>query len=291
MRNLFVFYIAFLWMTTASFAQAGINTDHSAPDNSAMLDVKSATKGMLIPRLTSAQRMAIVSPANGLMVSQIGGVGGVYYYNGSIWQRIGESDGSETKVTAGANVSVTGTGTLVSPYVIDASFGSSAHYIGELFGGGIVYWLDHTGQHGLIVSLINISQSSAWSNISNVRIGSPAQSTWNGQGNSTAIMGQAGHVESAAKLCDNYSNNNYGTGVYTDWYLPAVDQLSLIYHARCILNEHIAGVSGANTLADTYYFSSTEVDMDKARDYYFNYGFADYTMKNFTNWVRCVRDF
>lgn len=49
-------------------AQVGINTDNSAPDNSAMLDVKSNSKGILIPRMTQSQISAINTPANGLIV-------------------------------------------------------------------------------------------------------------------------------------------------------------------------------------------------------------------------------
>ena len=48
--------------------QVGINTDGSAPESSAMMDVKSTDKGILIPRMTIAQRDAISSPANGLLV-------------------------------------------------------------------------------------------------------------------------------------------------------------------------------------------------------------------------------
>ena len=48
-------------------AQQGvaINTDGSSSDNSAMLDIKSTSKGILIPRLSAAQKTAIVSPATG----------------------------------------------------------------------------------------------------------------------------------------------------------------------------------------------------------------------------------
>jgi uncharacterized protein (TIGR02145 family) len=46
----------------------GINTDGSAPDNSAMLDVKSATKGFLPPRMTTTQRNAISFPVEGLII-------------------------------------------------------------------------------------------------------------------------------------------------------------------------------------------------------------------------------
>ena len=292
MRNLCVSCVAFLWVAIASFAQVGINADNSAPDNSAMLDVKSTTKGMLMPRMTSALRMAIGNPVNGLMVYQTDGVSGVYYCSGSVWQRIGETDGTETKVTAGSNVTVTGTGTIASPYVINANCGSSAHNIGELFGGGIVFWIDNTGQHGLIISLFNTSQSSTWSYIYNLLIGQTAQSTWDGQANSDAIMSQPGAAfGNSAKLCANYSNPNHGTGIYDDWYLPAVDQLSLAYHARYLLNKTIAGESGVPFLSDTYYWSSTEFNAEKAKNYYFGNGEPGEYNKNSTNVVRCVRDF
>ncbi len=49
-------------------AQVGINTDNSDPDASAMLDISSTDKGMLIPRMTSAQRTTINNPALGLLV-------------------------------------------------------------------------------------------------------------------------------------------------------------------------------------------------------------------------------
>jgi hypothetical protein len=51
-----------------SSAQVSINTDNSAPDNSAMLDVKSNTKGILIPRMTQTEILAISNPSNGLLV-------------------------------------------------------------------------------------------------------------------------------------------------------------------------------------------------------------------------------
>ncbi|MCB0576578.1 MAG: hypothetical protein KDC61_18620, partial [Saprospiraceae bacterium] len=52
-------------ITTALFSQISINQDNSTPDPSAMLDIKSSDKGMLIPRMTTAERNAIASPAAG----------------------------------------------------------------------------------------------------------------------------------------------------------------------------------------------------------------------------------
>jgi hypothetical protein len=91
-----------LLIVVCAFANAqsvGINTDGSAPQSSAILDVKSTNKGFLFPRMTYAQRTAISSPATGLMVYQTDKaiVGdfrtveykeGVYVYEGSTWVRM-----------------------------------------------------------------------------------------------------------------------------------------------------------------------------------------------------------
>jgi hypothetical protein len=72
MRNLFKFFIllGFIFCVPCFYlyAQVGINTDNSDPNGSAMLDVKSTTKGLLPPRLTTAQRNAIGTPAAGLVI-------------------------------------------------------------------------------------------------------------------------------------------------------------------------------------------------------------------------------
>ena len=55
--------------------------------SSAMLDVKSVTKGMLVPRMTSVQRDAIVSPVTGLLVFDTN-ENVFYYYTGSTWSNL-----------------------------------------------------------------------------------------------------------------------------------------------------------------------------------------------------------
>ena len=76
----------------SSFGQVAINTDSSNPDASAMLDVKSAGKGLLIPRMTTAQRTAIVSPAEGLMVYDTD-LGSFLYYRSGVWRMTLNSTG------------------------------------------------------------------------------------------------------------------------------------------------------------------------------------------------------
>jgi hypothetical protein len=133
------------------------------------------------------------------------------------------------------------------------------HYIGEYYGGGVVFsvWKDITGdEHGLIVALNNID-SSIWSNVDTGLIGTTAQSVNNGKSNTLAIINQTGHITSAAYMCDTSTLNGY-----TDWYLPAIEELQLLYSNRNILNKVLAAINNADEINSSYFskaiWSSTE---------------------------------
>ena len=79
--------LAGLQMINAQTNNVGINT--TTPDASAALDVVSTTQGMLVPRMTAAQRGFISSPATGLMVYQSDAPAGFYFYNGTAWTQLG----------------------------------------------------------------------------------------------------------------------------------------------------------------------------------------------------------
>jgi hypothetical protein len=68
MKQIFLLIIALLLISTSANAQVGINSDNSAPDASAGLDVKFNNKGFLPPRMTFEQRNDISNPVEGLMV-------------------------------------------------------------------------------------------------------------------------------------------------------------------------------------------------------------------------------
>ena len=89
---------------TKIMAQVGINTP--VPNASAMLDITSTTKGVLIPRLTKAEKNTIASPATGLLIYQNSPDSiGFHYYDGLIWQWLltasNNADSSKWKLTAG----------------------------------------------------------------------------------------------------------------------------------------------------------------------------------------------
>ena len=64
----FLFFLTLLVISTVSIAQNNVGIGTTTPDASAVLELSANDKGVLIPRLTTAQRTTIVSPANGLMV-------------------------------------------------------------------------------------------------------------------------------------------------------------------------------------------------------------------------------
>jgi len=68
-----------------------INTDGTDANSSAMLDVKSTTGGLLIPRMTATQKNAIATPATGLLVFQTDAISGFYYYSGSVWTKLSDN--------------------------------------------------------------------------------------------------------------------------------------------------------------------------------------------------------
>jgi trimeric autotransporter adhesin len=96
------FALAFFMLHASCFApsvsaQGNVGIGTTAPDASALLDLTSTSRGLLIPRMTEAQRIAVASPATGLLVYETNtstASSGIYsgtaptfwYYNGTFWQ-------------------------------------------------------------------------------------------------------------------------------------------------------------------------------------------------------------
>ena len=83
---------AFLLFNSVIFAQVGISSDNTSPDPSAMLDVKSTSKGFLPPRMSTTQMYLIPSPSAGLMVFNTT-LSMICWYNGTAWVLLDNNDG------------------------------------------------------------------------------------------------------------------------------------------------------------------------------------------------------
>ncbi|MEJ7587350.1 MAG: tail fiber domain-containing protein [Ferruginibacter sp.] len=113
MKMLFSTLLFFQCFTNAFAQSVAITTDGLAPNSSAMLDIRSTTKGLLIPRLTQVQRNAVTTPATGLMVYQTDNTPGYYYYNGSAWTSLtGSGSGSSSWTANGITVYNTNAGNV-----------------------------------------------------------------------------------------------------------------------------------------------------------------------------------
>ena len=261
MKHLFTLLAAVL-LTATTFAQVGINTETADP--SAALDIVSTTGGLLVPRMTAAQRDAINPAATGLMIYQTDGTAGFYYYNGSSW----EEYYSKNEVD-----------------VLIDNLQPTTYNIGDSYGGGIVFFVYDGGQHGLIAATEDQSPGIRWYGGSDTNTRARADGIGAGLKNTAIIIANQGSVDGnafAATVCNEYSVTA-GDVTYGDWYLPSKHELELLY-----LQKVEATVGG---FSDNYYWSSTEYDNINAWGQYFSNGDQSPNVKNFTLNVRAVRAF
>ena len=199
----------------------------------------------------------------------------------------------------GTNFLIMGTTQLLSvPYAmyaksagsVSSGGGGFTHYIGEAFGGGVVFhlWKDALGvEHGLIIDKTDLSTAQVWSNIDATLIGPSAQSSWDGLSNSNAIVGQAGHTSSASALCLISTN-----GAQSDWYLPSVQELNMLWNNYYTVARSLTQISGATQLQPANYWSSTEYGDYNVWGFDFNDGDTySFFNKYNTSYVRAVRAF
>jgi hypothetical protein len=110
-----------------------------ATNASSLLEVRSTTKGVLIPRMTKAQRDAIVSPATGLLIYQTNNSPAFYFFDGSAWTKIATGSGGANKnlsnLTAATAVNID----LLPGTAGTLDLGSSANRWKDIYLNGTVY--------------------------------------------------------------------------------------------------------------------------------------------------------
>lgn len=152
---------------------------------------------------------------------------------------------------------------------------SEKHTIGEEFGGGIIFYLDSTGEHGLIAATMD-QKKAKWYNGKFVETGATSSAVGTGKQNTAAIIKAQATGEYAASICDGLVLNGYD-----DWFLPSKDELRLLKEKKAI-------VGGFNGL---FYWSSTEYSSHYAWAQNFSNGLQNYGNKNSAPSVRAIRAF
>jgi len=103
MKHYYILILLSLLFSKAFSQGAAINTSGSSAHSSAILDISSNSQGVLVPRMTEAEKMLIAFPANGLLIYQTNGITGFWYFDGSSWvQAIGQPGAAGATGQAGA---------------------------------------------------------------------------------------------------------------------------------------------------------------------------------------------
>jgi hypothetical protein len=84
--RLLVVALGIIAVTPAIAQKDNVGIGTTKPDQSAVLDVSSSTKGLLMPRMSLQQRSSIQNPAQGLVVYQTDFLSGFYFYDGAEWK-------------------------------------------------------------------------------------------------------------------------------------------------------------------------------------------------------------
>lgn len=143
----------FLLFTFTSFAQIAVNTTGAAPHASAAFDIDFTDKGLLIPRMTEAQKNAILAPATGLLIYQTDSSSGFYYFDGTAWVLLAtggssqwEDAGIYKRVIGNDNVRAYETGQNRGFYSIVNAIGGIGVYSGGqstgVYGFGGTYGIE-----------------------------------------------------------------------------------------------------------------------------------------------------
>ncbi len=167
----------------------------------------------------------------------------------------------------------------ISSQAFEEADNKNKKVVGQTYGGGIIFYVDASGEHGLIASIDNGEGVRAQWGCYDMLVDDTQTGIGTGLENTKRIILQcrtAATGNIAARLC-----NELVLEDYTDWFLPSKEELNLLYENKEIIGGYQHG----------YYWSSSEVDQHFAWYQHFDFGFQDYLNKDFSYYFRPIRAF
>ena len=193
-------------------------------------------------------------------------------------------------ITNAPNISET-----INNYITDSiNTNTLHHYVGELYGGGVVFWVDSEGEHGLIVCLKDLGYWTQWNNGEGIGANSStgASSFFDGKANTDSIVNNLGAGNYAAIRCYDYTYDGF-----EDWYLPSYIEIIKLRDNILTVNTALESDNDPNSVAlyigiegNTLhsYWSSTENSTNNDVAYTLT---GDAYVKNTYHSFRAIRSF
>lgn len=161
------------------------------------------------------------------------------------------------------------------------STNASAHYIGEQYAGGIIFWIDNDSEHGLIAATEDLAKDITWFNGKYITTYAIRDGIFSGKDNTAQIIRMLGSSKKTYAAAIAYS---YRGGELTDWYLPSKYELKLLYEQKMVIGGFTDGI----------YWSSTELNQNPLLGVCvqnFENGDQFVSLKEYTANIRPIRSF
>ena len=195
-----------------------------------------------------------------------------------------------------AKITVMDTVTDVSANVVRQTDGTLAlrqYKIGDVAQGGIVFYIDESGEHGLVVDIADLSIGIVWFAGTYGVTQAKGDGPFAGEMNTAIIIsshvaiGDDGFIY-AARLCAELAKGGYG-----DWYLPSKEELSLMYNNRLTINIAALAVGGSIFPSQSYWSSTEDTADDDMNAWFQNFHNGNQAVTNKLNnfRVRAIRAF
>ena len=308
MKRIFVILVAVL-ITASLFAQAPEKMTYQAvvrDDNSILItstevgiEINIYQEGSESGTLVYTETQTPATNANGLFSIEIGGQTGfdtITWANGPYFLE------TNIDVAGGTNYTITGVSQLLTvPYALHAktaeTISEHKYQIGDFAQGGIVFWLDETGEHGLVCAKTDQDGGSGvrWNaGTSGGDTQAKGDGPYAGEANTAIIIaaqvaiGDDGNTY-AARICNELQITE-SSKTYGDWYLPAKQELNLMYQNRGTINETATANGGVAFVASTYW-NSTEYNNYHVWSQRFSDGVQLHNNSSSPFYVRAIRAF